>query len=42
MNKNKVNIFLRLARLAAIHPWLKIIGLILAVALWFYVRGEKV
>ena len=22
------------------HPWLKIIALILAIAIWFYVKGE--
>ena len=24
------------------HPWLKFISLILAVTLWFYVRGELI
>lgn len=42
MNKNKINIFSRLLSLVTIHPWLKIIALALAVALWFYVKGEKV
>jgi hypothetical protein len=42
MSKNKVNIFLRLVRLFTIHPWLKLIALLLAIALWFYVKGEKV
>jgi len=42
MNKNKINIFLHLARLITIHPWLKLVALILAIALWFYVKGEKV
>ncbi|MFA6129782.1 MAG: hypothetical protein WC731_02210 [Candidatus Omnitrophota bacterium] len=41
MNKNKTNIFLRLARLVTIHPLLKLIALLLAIALWFYVTGEK-
>lgn len=42
MNKKKINIFLRLARLITIHPWLKLIALVLAITLWFYVKGEKV
>jgi hypothetical protein len=42
MNKKKINIFLRLVRLITIHPWLKLIALVLAIALWFYVKGEKV
>ena len=41
MNKNKENIFGRLARLITVHPWLKLIALALAIALWFYVKGEK-
>ena len=42
MNKNKINIFSVLSRLITIHPWLKLIALILAIVLWFYVSGEKV
>jgi hypothetical protein len=42
MNKNQTNILSRLVRLVTIHPWLKLIALMLAVALWFYVKGEKV
>ncbi|MDD5690632.1 MAG: hypothetical protein PHC37_02900 [Candidatus Omnitrophica bacterium] len=42
MNKNKINIFSRLVRLFTNHPWLKLIALILAITLWFYVKGEKV
>jgi hypothetical protein len=42
MNKNRENIFLRLARLITVHPWLKLVALALAIALWFYVKGEKV
>jgi hypothetical protein len=41
MNKNRENIFLRLARLITVHPWLKLVALALAIALWFYVKGEK-
>jgi len=41
MNKNKINVFLRLAHLVTVHPWLKLIALALAIALWFYVKGEK-
>jgi len=42
MNKKKINIFLRLACSISIHPWLKLIALVLAIALWFYVKGERV
>jgi len=41
MNKNKTNILLRFTRLITIHPLLKLIALLLAIALWFYVSGEK-
>jgi hypothetical protein len=41
MNKNKKNIFSRVAYLITVHPWLKLIALALAIALWFYVKGEK-
>ena len=41
MSKNKINIFLRLVRLITIHPWLKLIALALAIAVWFYVKGER-
>jgi hypothetical protein len=41
-NKNQKNIFLRIAGLVSRHPWLKLISLLLAVIVWFYVRGEGV
>ncbi|MDD5501547.1 MAG: hypothetical protein WC572_03740 [Candidatus Omnitrophota bacterium] len=41
MNKNKQNIFSRFMHLFTNHPWLKLIALALAIALWFYVKGEK-
>lgn len=40
--KNKINIFTRLINLITVHPWLKIISLLLAVIVWFYVKGEKI
>ena len=42
MNKKKINIFYRIAHLVTRHPWLKLISLILAIIVWFYVRGEKI
>jgi len=41
MSKNKINIFLRLSRLVTIHPWLKLVALALAIALWFYAKGGE-
>ncbi|MEI6631639.1 MAG: hypothetical protein WCL25_03380 [bacterium] len=40
MPKGKVNIGYRFMHLFTHHPWLKLISLILAVLVWFYVRGE--
>jgi len=42
MNKNKSNVFSRIAAFFIIHPWLKLISLLLAVIVWFYVKGEKI
>jgi hypothetical protein len=42
MIKGKTNIFRRLLLSLTNHPWLKLIALALAIALWFYVKGEKV
>jgi len=41
MDKSKTNPILRLARLVTVHPWLKLVALLLAIALWFYVKGER-
>ena len=41
MSKNRRNIFYRFAILITAHPWLKLISLILAVIVWFYVLGEN-
>ncbi|MEW6100866.1 MAG: hypothetical protein AB1481_01040 [Candidatus Omnitrophota bacterium] len=40
MSKKQGNIFLKLFLWFTVHPWLKLISLVLAVAIWFYVRGE--
>jgi len=42
MNKNKKNIFSRITFSISIHPWLKLISFLLAVMVWFYVKGEGV
>jgi len=42
MNKNTPNLLQRIASLITTHPWLKLISLILAVTVWFYVKGEGV
>ncbi len=42
MNKKNFSSFMRLMNSLTNHPWLKLIALILAIALWFYVKGEKV
>lgn len=38
MAKEKVSIGSRILHVFTHHPWLKIISLILAVIVWFYVR----
>ncbi len=40
MPKEKVTIGYRITHFFIYHPLLKIIALILAVIVWFYVRGE--
>lgn len=40
MLKNKISALLRVKNQLVSHPWLKLIALILAVIIWFYVRGE--
>lgn len=40
MLKEKISIGDRIKSWVISHPWLKIIALILAVIIWFYVRGE--
>lgn len=40
MPKKGFNLHLRLGDLFTNHPWIKIISLVLAIALWFYVKGE--
>ncbi|MHB8154670.1 MAG: hypothetical protein ACYDFR_01275 [Candidatus Omnitrophota bacterium] len=42
MNKNRKNIFSRITCLISTHPWLKLISLLLAVIVWFYVKGERI
>lgn len=41
MNKNKTSILSRLVNLITGHPWLKLISLLLAIIVWFYVKGDK-
>ncbi len=36
----KISIFYRLKHVFTYHPWLKIISLVLAVIVWFYVKGK--
>ncbi len=40
MVKQKVNTEYKIIHWFISHPWLKLISLILAVIVWFYVRGE--
>ncbi|MDD5245851.1 MAG: hypothetical protein PHS09_00510 [Candidatus Omnitrophica bacterium] len=40
MNKEKINFLGRIKHYVVYHPWLKVIALVLAVILWFYVKGE--
>lgn len=40
MAKEKVTLGYRIKHCFAYHPWLKIIAFILAVIVWFYVKGE--
>jgi hypothetical protein len=40
MPREKVGIGYRILHVFTYHPWLKLISLILAVVVWFYVRDE--
>lgn len=40
MPKEKISIGYKIIQWLIRHPWLKLIALILAVIVWFYVRGE--
>ena len=37
---SKINIGWRIKHWLIAHPWLKLIALMLAIIIWFYVRGE--
>lgn len=39
--RHRINILYRVKLLFTCHPWLKLISLVLAIILWFYVRGES-
>jgi len=41
MNKKKESIFSYLVNSVTAHPWIKLVSLILAIVVWFYVSGEK-
>ncbi|MCX5702149.1 MAG: hypothetical protein NTW64_04120 [Candidatus Omnitrophica bacterium] len=40
MAKKRISIVYRIGHWFTYHPWLKLISLLLAVILWFYVNGE--
>lgn len=40
MAKGKIRFGYRAKHWFTYHPWLKLIALILAILVWFYVRGE--
>lgn len=40
MSKEKVKFRSRIIHLVSAHPWLKLIALILAIMVWFYVKAE--
>lgn len=40
MAKVRVSLEYRIGHWFTYHPWLKLISLVLAVMLWFYVSGE--
>ncbi|MDD5255814.1 MAG: hypothetical protein PHR11_07185 [Candidatus Omnitrophica bacterium] len=40
MSKDKISIIFRVKHWFTYHPWLKIISFLLAILVWFYVRGE--
>ena len=40
MPKEKISIGYRVGHWFTYHPWLKLIAFILAIMVWFYVKGE--
>ena len=40
MPEEKISIVYRITHWFVHHPWLKLIALVLAVMVWFYVQGE--
>ena len=40
MPKDKISIGYKILHIFTYHPWLKLISLILAIVVWFYVRDE--
>ncbi|MDD2751907.1 MAG: hypothetical protein PHN59_02095 [Candidatus Omnitrophica bacterium] len=40
MPKGKIRLSSVISHLFIYHPWLKLVALILAIMVWFYVRGE--
>ena len=40
MVKKSLNIVYRILHIFTYHPWLKLISLILAVIVWFYIKEE--
>jgi len=39
---NKTGVFFRIISFFTTHPWLKLVSLLLAAIVWFYVKGEKI
>jgi len=42
MAKDLKSIFFRIRWSVTAHPWLKLISFLLAVIIWFYVKGERI
>jgi Ca2+-dependent lipid-binding protein len=40
MHKEKITLGSRMIHWVTSHPWFKLIALILAIMVWFYVKGE--
>lgn len=40
MSKEKILFRTKLIRWLTEHPWLKLVSLVLAILVWFYVKGE--
>jgi hypothetical protein len=40
MVKHKVSLLFRIKHVFVYHPWLKVVSLVLAVIVWFYVKGK--